>query len=218
MTARSTLTMVGAIVAAAILAGCSGTPAPATSSGGASPAAPASSTATSPAVVAPGKPSPRATEVNPSGDIPDTQSYVVFSPAGGRYSVKTPEGWSRTSNGSTMTFSDKLNRIQVSTAPASTQPDAASVTKTDVPLVRSTVGRFTVGKVSTVVRRGGSAILLTYQGDSAPDQVTGKVVRDAFERYTFYRAGKRVDLTLSGPTKADNIDPWRIVSDSLRWK
>jgi len=47
--------------------------------------------------------------------------------------------------------------------------------------------------------------------------VTGKVVRDAFERYTFYRAGKRVDLTLSGPTNADNVDPWRIVSDSLRW-
>jgi len=60
-------------------------------------------------------------------------------------------------------------------------------------------------------------ILLTYQGDSTPDQVTGKVVRDAFERYTFSRAGKRIDLTLSGPTNADNVDPWRIVSDSLRW-
>jgi len=115
-------------------------------------------------------------------------------------------------------FTDKLNRIQMSTAPAATKPDVASVTKTDVPLVKATVAKFAMGKVSTVARRGGNAILLTYQGDSAPDQVTGKVVRDAFERYTFYRAGKRVDLTLSGPTNADNVDPWRIVSDSLRWK
>jgi hypothetical protein len=162
--------------------------------------------------------SPRATEANPPGDIPDNQAYVEFSPAGGGYSVKTPEGWSRTSTGTTTSFSDKLNHIQMSTAPAPTQPNAASVTKTDVPLVKATVATFAMGKVSTVVRRGGSAILLTYQGDSAPDQVTGKVVRDAFERYTFYRAGKRVDLTLSGPTNADNVDPWRIVSDSLRWK
>ena len=206
MTARSTLTMVGAIAATAILAGCSGTPTPATSS-----------TGTSPAVVAPGQPAPRATEANPPGDIPDTQSYVVFNPVGGGYSVKTPEGWSRTSTGTTTSFTDKLNRIQMSTAPAATQPDVASVTKTDVPLVKTSVAKFAMGKVSTVVRRGGSAILLTYQGDSAPDQVTGKVVRDAFERYTFYRAGKRVDLTLSGPTNADNVDPWRIVSDSLRW-
>jgi hypothetical protein len=24
-------------------------------------------------------------------------------------------------------------------------------------------------------------------------------------------------LTLSGPKGADNVDPWRIVSDSLKW-
>ncbi len=47
--------------------------------------------------------------------------------------------------------------------------------------------------------------------------MTGKVAREAFERYTYFKAGTRVDLTLSGPTNADNVDPWRIVSDSLRW-
>lgn len=147
---------------------------------------------------------------------------MVFSPAGGGYSVKTPEGWSRTSTATTSSFTDKLNRIQVSATGSPNQPTVASVNTTDVPLLKATVPKFAMGKVSTVVRPGGSAILLTYQGDSAPDQVTGKVVRDAFERYTFYRAGKRgagkrVDLTLSGPTNADNVDPWRIVSDSLRW-
>jgi hypothetical protein len=206
MTARRTLTLAGVIAATAILAGCTGTSAPAASTAG------ASSTA-----AAPSQPAPAAIGANPSGDIPDNQAYVAFSPARGGYSVKIPEGWSRTSTGTTTSFSDKLNQIQVSTATAPSQPTVAYVNSTDVPSVKATVSKFAMGKVSLVVRRGGSAILLTYQGDSAPDQVTGKVVRDAFERYTFYRAGKRVDLTLSGPTNADNVDPWRLVSDSLRW-
>lgn len=217
MFARRTLTIVGAIAATAILAACGGTSAPAANTGGPSPATAASSNGPSPAATASTQPTSRATEVNPSGDIPDNQAYVAFSPAGGGYSVKTPEGWARTSHGTTTSFTDKLNKIEVSVAAAPTQPTIASVTNTDVPSLKVTVPKFVMGKVTAVLRGGGGAILLTYQGDSAPDQVTGKVVHDGFERYTFYRAGKRVDLTLSGPTNADNVDPWRIVSDSLRW-
>jgi hypothetical protein len=61
-------------------------------------------------------------------------------------------------------------------------------------------------------------VLVRYQGDSPQDPVTGKVVRDAFERYVYYHNGQRLNLTLSGPTNADNVDPWRIVSDSVRWQ
>jgi len=209
MTARSTLTMAGAIAATAILAACSGTSAT---------SAPAESPASrSPAVAATSQSAAAATESNPSGDIPDNQAYVAFSPAGGGYSVKIPEGWSRTSTATSTSFTDKLNHIEVSMVAAPAQPSIASVTTTDVPSIQARVPKFAMGKVTSVVRRGGRAVLLTYQGDSVPDQVTGKVIRDAFERYTFYRAGKRVDLTLSGPTNADNVDPWRIVSDSLRW-
>ncbi|MEU6519984.1 hypothetical protein [Streptomyces sp. NPDC046978] len=69
-----------------------------------------------------------------------------------------------------------------------------------------------------MTRRSGRVVLLTYQGDSAKDPVTGKVMRDAFEQYVFYRSGHEVDLTLSGPVNADNVDPWRIVSDSFAWR
>lgn len=214
MTARRTLTMAGAVAATAVLASCSGTSTPSVSSGGASSSA---SSSASPTAATTGQPAPRMTESNPPGDIPDNTAYVAFSPAGGGYSVKIPEGWARTSTGTTTSFTDKLNHIEMSTAAAPNQPTVDSVTKTDAASLRAKVPKFAMGRVSIVVRHSGTAILLTYQGDSAPDQVTGKVVRDAFERYTFYRAGKRVDLTLSGPTKADNVDPWRIVSDSLRW-
>jgi hypothetical protein len=69
-----------------------------------------------------------------------------------------------------------------------------------------------------VSRNAGKVVLVTYQGDSAPDAVTGKVVRDAFEQYIYFRAGRMLTLTLSGPTNADNVDPWKIVTDSVRWQ
>jgi len=162
---------------------------------------------------------PVATESNPPGDIPDNQAYVPFTPAGGLVSVKIPEGWARVANGSTTSFSAKLNRVEVSVtdSPSTPTPTPASVLAKDVPALTQQVSKFTMGTISTVSRAGQPAILLTYQGDSAPDEVTGKVVRDAFERYIFTRGRTRVDLTLSGPTNADNVDPWRIVSDSLKW-
>ncbi|MDQ1484127.1 MAG: hypothetical protein QOF35_2203 [Actinomycetota bacterium] len=215
MTAVRTMVISGTVVATAILGACSGSPSPSPSAVApkSQPAQPAK-----PAPVAqPAKPAPRITEKNPAGDIPDDQAFVAFSPAASGFSVKIPEGWSRSSAGKATSFTDKLNRIEVSTAAAASQPDVTTVSKNDAASLKAKVPVFSMGKVSSVVRKGGTAILLTYQGDSTKDDVTGKVVRDAFERYTFYKAGKRVDLTLSGPSNADNVDPWRIVSDSLRW-
>jgi hypothetical protein len=43
-------------------------------------------------------------------------------------------------------------------------------------------------------------------------------VTDPHGRARLVRSGHEVDLTLSGPVNADNVDPWRIVSDSLAWR
>lgn len=157
------------------------------------------------------------TETNPAGDIPDNQAYVPFTPPGGGFTVKIPEGWASTTTGATTTFTDKLNQVQVSSSRSGTAPTIASVTGVDVPALRGKTPNFTLGQAATVTRAAGQAVLLTYQGDSAPNTVTGKVVRDAFERYSFFQNGIRVDLTLSGPTNADNVDPWKTVTDSLRF-
>jgi hypothetical protein len=225
MTPRTTaLAVAASAVATVTLAACSGS----TPSAGAGTPSGATTTTTSPSVGGQGastsaadtrsQPAPVATESNPPGDIPDTQTYVVFAPAGQGFAVKVPEGWAQARRGNTTTFSDKLNRIQMSTSKAASTPTTASVRSADVPALQATVAKFAVSGVKQVNMPAGPATLLTYQGDSAVDPVTGKVVRDAFERYIFYRAGHRVDLTLAGPTNADNVDPWRIVSDSLRWR
>jgi hypothetical protein len=163
-------------------------------------------------------PSPVATESNPPGDIPDNQAFVTFRPAAGGFSVKVPEGWARSAAGSGTAFTDKLNRIQVQATTSPTPLTVQNASSRLLPQLQRAVPRFAMGKVSQVSRAAGPAILVTYQGDSSQDPVTGKVVRDAFELYVFQRGSRELALTLSGPTNADNVDPWKIVSDSVRWQ
>ncbi|GAA3840357.1 lipoprotein [Streptomyces coacervatus] len=210
MALARTSAAVGLTLVAAVTAGCSGS---GSHSGAAASAAPAGGGNNA-------QVSPAPTESNPPGDIPDNQVYVTYRPSSGftGFTVKVPEGWARTEQGATTVFTDKLNTVRIITATASAAPTVASVTRTAVPQLKSQVPKFAAPKATVVNRHAGRVVRLTYQGDSAKDPVTGKVVRDAFERYAFYRQGHEVDLTLSGPVNADNVDPWRIVSDSFAWR
>ncbi|SNS74569.1 hypothetical protein [Actinomadura mexicana] len=160
-------------------------------------------------------PAPVETESNPPGDIPDNTAFVPFRPAGGRYEVTVPEGWARTGLPTGAGFTDKLNSVRVEVVPASTAPTVRSARDSEAPKIKAT--KMTVVRADSVQRKGGTAVRLVYRFDSAPDPVTGKVVRDEAERYEFFKAGHEAVLTLSGPVGADNVDPWRTVSDSFRW-
>ncbi|MGW6194547.1 hypothetical protein ACWF0M_00230 [Kribbella sp. NPDC055110] len=206
------------LTTAVLLSACSGGGTSASPSSNQSSAPPASSGPSSSAPSQPassGPPKPVVTESNPPGDIPDNQAFVTFrAPA---FSVKVPEGWAQSTTGTATSFTDKLNRIEVMSSAVSAAPTTQSVTSTVVPELSRSVPRFALGKISDITRPAGKVVLITYQGDSAQDPVTGKVVRDAFERYLFYQGGKQLALTLAGPVNADNVDPWKIVSDSVRW-
>jgi hypothetical protein len=145
--------------------------------------------------------SPKTPEQSPSGDIPDNQAYVAYQPPGAGYSVKVPEGWARQTSGGAVVFSDKLNSVRLEARSASPALTAGGAHR----------------KVSKVTRKAGTAVRITYLANSAPDPVTGKRRLDAVERYVFVRKGRAAVLTLSGPKGADNVDPWRIVTDSVRW-
>jgi hypothetical protein len=137
-------------------------------------------------------------ETSPAGDIPDNQAYVAYQGSG--FSVKVPEGWARTGAGGAVTFTDKLNSVRIE----SQAPGAAAAKPAGA-------------KLTTVSRPAGSAERITYTAKSAPDPVTGRRVLDAVERYVFTHQGRAVVLTLSGPTGADNVDPWKLITSSLRW-
>lgn len=161
---------------------------------------------------------PNAEEVNPPGDIPDDQVFVEYEPAGGNYVVKVPEGWGQTKDGDAVTFTDKLNSIRMESVNASAAPTVASAKSDEVPQLESSVTGFELDDVTTADRSAGEAVVIKYLAEGEPDAVTGKSVTNAVERYEFFKDGREVILTLSGPKGADNVDPWMIVSDSLRWK
>ncbi len=199
-----------AAVPLVLLAGC----------GAAEPAIPPPAAASTPltSAAAPAPPfDPNAPESNGAGDIPDNQVFVPYTAADGTFSLSVPEGWARTADGAAAVFSDKFNSIRIETSARPQPPDPATAQGTEVPQLQAEVRGFTPGKVSEVPRKAGAAVLITYGATSEPSPVTGKRVVDAVERYLFWKAGQQVVLTLAGPEGADNVDPWRIVTDSLRW-
>jgi hypothetical protein len=182
-----------------------------------SPSTSASTGSTEPASTPKGV-DPNAPEVNEAGDIPDNQVFVDYTPAGAGYRITVPEGWARSEAGGVVTFTDKLNSVRLETVAAATAPTVASVTDRDLPPTRATAAHYEPGVVKMVTRRSGPAVLATYRADAPPDPVTGKVVHDAVERYAFWSNGTAVVVTLSGPQGADNVDPWRIITDSFQWR
>ena len=162
--------------------------------------------------------SPAAKEFNPPGDIPDDQVFVDYTDSSGRVTIKVPEGWAQSDTADGVSFTDKLNTIQLVVLDASQQPTEDTVKSDDLPQLQRSLSNFSGGEVSSVDRAGSTAILATYEADGPKDEVTGKTVTDAFERYVYFKDGIEAVLILSGPTGADNVDPWRLVSDSRRWK
>jgi hypothetical protein len=178
----------------------------------------ASSSSSSSPARSTGTPNPKAPEVNPAGDIPDSQVYVRYRPSGATYSVKVPEGWSRTATGGATRFTDKLNSIVMEGHAAKSAPTVASVRSQELRKIAASAKAYRPGTVTTVSRKSGTAVLATYETAGVPNPVTGKTKPAEVERYSFFHNGQEVVLTLSGPKGADNVDPWRIVTDSLRWR
>jgi len=200
-----------ALAGVLFLAGCSS---PAPTQAPRRPA-PSPSAATTGGAVAVQQPVPA--ETNPPGDIPDNQAFVTYAAAGG-FSVKVPEGWSRTESPAGAEFTDKLNTIRVAWSAVSAAPTVASVNSVDVPKLKASEAAFELVSVKAVHLPAGSAVLTVYRENSAANTVTGKQYRLDVERYTVFKNGKRVDLILLSPVGSDNVDPWRIVSQSLTWK
>lgn len=164
------------------------------------------------AVVAPGSAGAAA---NPPGDIPDTQAFVTYRGSG--YSLQVPEGWLRTRKGSGVRFSDKYNAIDATVTPSPKAPTLDSATRREVPQLTRSVKGFTRPKVMVVRRKAGPTLLISYRAASEPNAVTGKSITNDVERYEFWRAGRLVVLTVAAPQGSDNVDPWKIVTDSFAW-
>jgi len=73
-------------------------------------------------------------------------------------------------------------------------------------VVRSGSARAKEGEKTTTTRR------------SAPDPVTGKSLPLIVDTYEFAKGGKVAVLELSTPEGVDNVDAYRMISESFRWR
>jgi hypothetical protein len=148
-----------------------------------------------------------------TGDIPDNQVFLVFRNSAAGYSIKYPEGWAQSGGGARLAFRDKNNIVRVvvsksaGTTPSEVRRQLSSLKGVHV---RRGPQRLTVS--------GAPAIKVVYTTQSAPNAVTGKRVTLMVDRYYLARGGREAIVDLGTPVGVDNVDAYRLMIESFRWR
>jgi hypothetical protein len=186
----------GLIVLAVVVAGCGGHGA---SNNAAPTTAPATTTASTPTGGGASALQAEAT-AKATGDIPDNQVFLTFRNTAAGYSMKYPEGWAQQGAGAKVTFRDKNNIVRIDLAQAP-KPTAA-----------------TVKGAQAITISGKPALKVAYTTQSAPNAVTGKRVTLVVDRYYLWRGGKRAVVDLGTPRGVDNVDAYKMMVNSFKWR
>ncbi|MDP9303187.1 MAG: hypothetical protein M3O92_01615 [Actinomycetota bacterium] len=151
-----------------------------------------------------------------TGDIPDNQVYVVFSNPGGGYSIKYPEGWAQSGSGKRVTFYDKNNLVRT-VVQSGGAPTLAQVSE-ELKNLKASTPSLRFGSPQRARIGGRPAIKVVYTTESAPNPVTNKRVQLTVDRYYLAQGGKRAIVDLGSPVGVDNVDGYRLMVQSFRWK
>lgn len=151
-----------------------------------------------------------------TGDIPDNQVFLTYDNRAAGYSIRYPEGWARKGSASDVTFQDRANVIHVLVAkgapptPAEAGASLAKLKHGDPSVNGGAAHALTIG--------GAPVIKLTYTRLSAPDPVTGKRLPLTIDRYEYAHGGKVAIVDLGTPKGVDNVDAYRMISETFRWR
>jgi hypothetical protein len=151
-----------------------------------------------------------------TGDIPDNQVYVVFSNPRAGYSIKYPEGWAQSGSGKRVTFYDKNNLVRTVVQPGG-EPTLAQVSG-ELRALKASTPSLRFQPPQHVQISGRPAIKVVYTTESAPNPVTNKRVQLTVDRYYIAHGGKRAVVDLGTPVGVDNVDGYRLMVQSFRWR
>ena len=223
----STLPALFAAGAAALLVGCGGSgqstsstaaPAAVSTFAGAT-TAPATTTTAPPASTAASGPvgglTGEATSLA-TGDIPDNQVFLTFDNPSGGWSMKYPEGWAQSGSAGDILFQDKNNLVHVVIRDGAA-PTVATV-HADLATLAASDPSFKAQKPAAMTVGGKPMIKVVYEKASAPNPVTGKQVNLIVDRYAFAQNGKVAVVDLGTPKGVDNVDGYRLMIESFKWK
>ena len=174
------------------------------------PATTTRATTTAPASTSPGALQGEAASAV-TGDIPDNQVFLVYRSLA-RWSIKYPEGWAQSGGPNATVFQDKNNIARVVIQPGQ-RPTLAKI-RSDPALKRAQI---TSGP-SAVTIGSQRSIRVVYTTESQPSVVTGKRVTLTADRYYVAHAGKVATIDLGTPIGVDNVDAYRLMIQSFRWR
>jgi hypothetical protein len=147
-----------------------------------------------------------------AGDIPDNQVFLIFRNGRAGYSMKYPEGWAQQGSGDSVTFRDKNNVIRAVVAKGVAWRRAGVAAD-----ARALRGAQLRGTPQAITLSGRHAFKVVYRTVSAPNPVTGKRLTLSVDRYYLWKQGRRAVLDLGCPVGVDNVDAYRMISESFRW-
>ena len=148
-----------------------------------------------------------------TGDIPDNQVFLVFRNSGARWSMKYPEGWLQSGASQNVSFRDKNNIVRVvvtrgqHATPASIRSELAGIK-----------GAHIRGGPQQLKIAGHPAFRVVYTTVSAPNQVTGKRVTLIVDRYYLPNGNQEAIVDLGTPQGVDNVDAYRLMIESFKWR
>ena len=151
-----------------------------------------------------------------TGDIPDTQHFLTLTAPRARVSMIYPEGWTVQESPSLVAITDKNNRVRIAVSSGAT-PSVASVRATMTALALQTPGLH-AGATTSIVLKSGTAVKVPYSTLSAPNPVTGKQVTLKVDRYVLAHSGRVAVVDLGTPVGVDNVDAYRRMIESFRWR
>jgi hypothetical protein len=151
-----------------------------------------------------------------TGDIPDTQNFLTLAAARAHFSMVYPEGWTVRETASLVSITDKNNLVRVALSRGPT-PGIPRVQSQMAALARATPGLH-AGAAAATSLKAGPAIKVTYTTRSAPNPVTGKQVTLMVDRYVLASGGRVAVVDLGTPVGVDNVDAYRRMIASFRWR
>jgi hypothetical protein len=149
-------------------------------------------------------------------DIPDNQVFLTFHDRAAGYSIKYPEGWQQRGGGNDLTFANRAASIHVLVSRgraftlAAVRADLARLRKASPPGAPGTPG--------SVRLPAGAAFKVVYTTLGKPSAVTGKRVGLSVDRYYLAHGGRRAIVDLAGAVGDDNVDAYRLIVQSFRWR
>lgn len=151
-----------------------------------------------------------------SGDVPDNAVFLSYRDPKFGYTIQYVEGWQVSGEADGVAIRDKDSGEVVQVVPAQTDV-TAYVAGTDLPALGRQPG-FKLIKQDSVTVNQQNLVHLVYDVSSAPDPVTGKQVPLAVDRYYVPGPTRLAIVSLATPKGVDNVDAFRQMIESFRWK